>query len=42
LGKLVEGLSVTVMETKEIAPKIREEITKYFLTAVNDVNIITN
>lgn len=42
IGKLVEGLSVTVIETKEIAPKIREEITKYLLTAVNDVNIITN
>jgi tape measure domain-containing protein len=40
IGKLVEGLSVTVMETKEIAPKIREEITKYLLTAVNDVNIL--
>lgn len=42
IGKLVEGLTVTVMETKEIAPKIKEEVTKFLLSAVNDSNIIAN
>jgi tape measure domain-containing protein len=42
IGKLVEGLTVKVMDTKEIAPRIKEEITKFLLTAVNDSNIIAN
>jgi len=42
IGKLVEGLTVKVMDTKEIAPKIKEEITKFLLSAVNDSNIIAN
>ncbi len=40
IGSLVDGLTVKVNETKEMAPKIKEEITKYLLSAVNDVNII--
>jgi len=40
IGSLVDGLTVKVMEAKEIAPRIKEEITKYLLTAVNDVNVI--
>jgi tape measure domain-containing protein len=42
IGKLVEGLSVQVMETKEIAPKIKEMITRYLIEATNDVNIVQN
>lgn len=40
IGSLVDGLTVQVNETKEMAPRIKEEITKYLLSAVNDVNII--
>lgn len=39
IGKLVEGLSVHVQDTKEIAPKIKELISRYLIEAVNDVNI---
>lgn len=40
IGSLVDGLTVKVNETREMAPRIKEEITKYLLSAVNDVNII--
>lgn len=42
IGKLVEGLNVTVQETKEIAPKLKEMITRYLIEATNDVNIVQN
>ena len=42
IGKLVEGLSVHVQETKEIAPKLKEMITRYLIEATNDVNIVQN
>jgi hypothetical protein len=42
IGRLVEGLNVHVMETKEIAPKIKEAITKYLIEAVNNINVVQN
>jgi tape measure domain-containing protein len=42
IGKLVEGLNVHVLETKEVAPKLKEMITRYLIEATNDVNIVQN
>ena len=40
IGKLVEGLVIKVNDSKEVAPKLRDEIVKVLLSAVNDVNVI--
>lgn len=39
IGKLVEGLSVHVQETKEIAPKLKEMIARYLISVTDDISI---